>query len=154
MGSSSKNEEYGPTNDRVGTQGCIQTSLDGFKPKFLSDLIRVGARCDGGYVLNERAVLHSQYLMSFGVNDDWSFELDFLNRKPDVKVFCFDHSVSKSVFLKETLNALNDIFSPKFALFVFSFNLSGARQKLSALKYWANIYRGFSRFLTKENVRF
>ena len=60
--------------------------------------------------------------MSFGVNDDWSFELDFLNRKPDVKVFCFDYSVSKSVFLKKMLDALNEILSLKFALLVLSFN--------------------------------
>lgn len=154
MGPSSKEEDYGPTNDRAGTPGVFSPSLDGFRPTFLSDLIRVGARCDGGYVVNERAVLHSLYLMSLGINDDWSFELDFLNRKPDVRVFCFDYSVSKSVFLKKMLNALNEILSLKFALFVFSFNFSGARQKLSALRLWAKIYRGFSRFLAKKNVRF
>ncbi len=83
-------------------------SLQDFKPVLLDDLVRVGAKGDGGYVLNEAAVLHSQYLLSFGINDEWSFEVDLLNRKPDVKVFCFDYSVSKSVFRNKMFDALNE----------------------------------------------
>jgi hypothetical protein len=153
MRSLNNNEECGPIA-RVEAQECIQPSLKAFRPKFLNDLIRIGPRGDGGYVVNERSVLHSRYLMSFGVNDDWSFEQGFLNRKPDVKIFCFDYSVSKGVFRREMLNALNEVFSVKFALLVLSFNLSGVREKLSVLKYQTKVYRGFSRFFARENVRF
>lgn len=129
-------------------------SLEGLRPKFLSDLTRVGAKGDGGYVVNERSVRQSRYLLSFGINVDWSFELDFLDRNPNVTVFCFDHSVSKGMFLKNILKAVNDVLTMKFAAFVFSLNLSTVRQKLSAIKYWAKVYLGFSRFLAKDNVRF
>jgi hypothetical protein len=139
---------------RAATQECSPASLEDFRPKLLGDLIRVGAECDGGYVVNERSVLHSQYLMSFGINDDWSFELDFLKRKPDVKVFGFDYSVSKSVFRSRMLNALNEILSVKFALLICSFNWSGVRRKLSNLKRWTKTYSGFSQFVAKKNVRF
>jgi len=154
MGHSNNNEECGPRADRVEPQECIQPSLKGFRPKFLNDLVRLGPGGDGGYVVNERSVFHSRYLMSFGVNDDWSFELAFLKRKPDVKIFCFDPSVSKDIFRKEMLNALNEVFSVKIVLLVLSFNLSSVRRKLSELRYWTKIYFAFSRFLAGENVRF
>ena len=129
-------------------------SLEAFKPTFLDDLVRVGAKGDGGYVLNEAAVLHSQYLLSFGINDEWSFEIDFLNRKPNMKAFCFDYSVSKTVFRNKMFNALNETLSLKFAWLVLSLNFAGARRKLSELKHWARTYSGFSHFLAAENVRF
>ena len=99
-------------------------------------------------------MLHSQYLMSFGINDEWSFEIDFLNRKPDVKAFCFDYSVSKTVFRNKMFDALNETLSLKFAWLILSLNFARARRKLSELKHWAKTYSGFSRFLAEENVRF
>ena len=150
----SQNDECGPATDGVGARECPQASLKRFRPKFLNDLIRLGVKYDGGYVVNERAVRHSQYLMSFGVNEDWSLELDFLNRNKNVKVFCFDPSVSKSIFGKGMLNALNDVLSMKFVFFALSLNFSDVRRKLRALSHRIQIFRGFSRFLAKENVRF
>src|ERR1700730_11454260 len=114
----------------------MKNSLKSFKPKFLKDLIRVGGAFDGGYVVNERSIHASQYLMSFGVNDDWSFEAQFLNRKPDVKVLCFDHSVSKRVFLNKILDALRQVLSARFLLLVLSQNGRAARRDLAVLKYW------------------
>ena len=140
--------------ERMESRECVQPSLQGLRPTFLNDLIRVGPGCDGGYVVNERSVLRSQYLMSFGVNDDWSFELAFLDRKPDVKVFCYDYSVSKSVFRHQMLDALNEVLSLRFLLVVLLLNLSGIRERFSWLKNRARNYRGFSDFIAKENVRF
>jgi len=64
----------------------MQKSLQSFKPMFLDDLIRVGASFDGGYLVNERSIQSSQYLLSFGVYDDCSFEADFLNRQPNLQI--------------------------------------------------------------------
>jgi hypothetical protein len=132
----------------------MQNLLESLKPRFLDDLIRLGKARDGGYVVNERSVRASQCLMSMGVNDDWSFEAAFLNRNPNLKVFCFDYSVSKTVFLVRVLDALNELLSVRFLLLVLSLNLRGIRRRLSALKYRTKIYFGFSSFFAKENVRF
>jgi hypothetical protein len=129
-------------------------SLERLRPHHLSDLIRVGGEGDGGYVVNERAVRLSRYLLSFGVEFDWSFELDFLQRNPNVGMFCFDPSVSKEAFLKKTLNAVNEVLSLRFAVFLCSFNFPKVRRKLSDVVEWARIYRGFSRFLANEKVHF
>jgi hypothetical protein len=132
----------------------MRNSLEDFRPRFLDDLIRLGGAFDGGYLINERSIRYSQYLMSFGVNDDWSFEEDFLNRKPNLKVLCFDHSVSKKIFLKGTLDALNEILSMRFLLLVLSLNVGGVRRKLSVFKHWTKVYFDFYFFVARENVRF
>ncbi len=129
-------------------------SLERLRPHYLSDLIRVGAEGDGGYVVNERAIRLSRYLLSFGVEFDWSFELDFLKRNPDVAMFCFDPSVSKKAFRKRTVNAVNEVLSLKFAAFLCSLNFPKVRRKLSDVAEWARIYRRFSQFLANEKVHF
>lgn len=132
----------------------MQNSLESLKPLFLNDLIRVGSAFDGGYLINERTINRSKYLMSFGVNDDWSFEEDFLNRKPNLEVFCFDYSVSKQVFWNNALDALRKIFSGKFSWLLLSFKAREARQMLSLLRYWTKLLFRFSLFFGKENVHF
>lgn len=132
----------------------MQRSLEGFRPKLLKDLVRLGNNCDGGYVVNARAILNSHYLISFGVNNDWSFETDFLNRKPDLKILCFDYSVSKTLFLRRLRDTLNEVLSLRFLLLVLSVNFRQVRQRFSDLKDSARIYFDFSSFLARENVQF
>jgi hypothetical protein len=148
------NAGYGATAGGAGTQERVRASLERFRPIFLDDLIRVGPGRDGGYVVNERAIRQSKYLMSFGVNDDWTFELDFLNRKPDVQVSCFDPYVSKRGFLVKMLNAWNEILSLRFVLLAASLNLSRVRRRFSELDVSSGIYYGFKRFIARPNVRF
>jgi len=109
-------------------QNAREVSLRSLKPKFLNDLTRIGARSDGGYVLNQASVQQSQYLLSFGINDEWSFEAEFLERKPQIKVFCFDHSVSKAIFKARMQHSLHDIFSPKLAAHILSLKRARVRQ--------------------------
>lgn len=136
------------------TEENMQYSLESFKPKFLDDLVRVGRAFDGGYVVNERSIRSSQYLLSFGVSDDWSFEAEFLHRKPNLKALCFDHSVSKRILFDKMLDALNEVFSVRFLLLVLSLNIRGVRRRLSDLKHRTKIYYGFCLYLKNENVRF
>ena len=52
-----------------------------FKPKKEYELTRLGKKNDGGYLVGIQTVKESQYLISFGIRDDWSFEKDFLKKK-------------------------------------------------------------------------
>jgi hypothetical protein len=120
----------------------------------LRDLVRLGRAFDGGYVVNERAVRKARHLLSFGINDDWSFEADFSRRAPAAKIWCFDHSVSNDVLREKLVAALNEILSARFILGALSLNFRGVRNKFEALERAARVRSGFSRFISSENVQF
>jgi len=75
----------------------------------INDLIRIGRNFDGGYVISESLMKNSSLLLSFGINDDWSFEEDFCNRN-GVKCYAFDFSIDKNTFLKKALKEINFFF--------------------------------------------
>jgi len=92
--------------------------------------------------------------MGFGINDDWSFELAFIDKNPDVMVFCYDHSISKDIFRRQMFDALNDVMSRRFLWSVLGLKLSAVREKLAMLKYRASVFFRFSHFVARPNVRF
>ena len=61
-----------------------------FKPKKKYSLHRFGKDFDGGYLVGKDTILNSDTLISFGINDDWSFEKDFKKVNLDSKVICYD----------------------------------------------------------------
>jgi hypothetical protein len=67
--------------------------LEKYRPVQLDDLIRLGRKFDGGYVISKRQIEKTKVLLSFGINDDWSFESDFEKSK-HIKIFAYDYSVS------------------------------------------------------------
>ena len=48
-----------------------------FYPKTNCNLLRLGNKNDGGYVVEKNSIKNSEILLSFGLSDDWSFESDF-----------------------------------------------------------------------------
>ena len=76
-------------------------------PKFLkphhiklSNLIRIGPKTDGGYVIDKRVINKTKILITCGLNDDWEFEKSFLHKKPNTKLIAFDHTVDQNFWLK------------------------------------------------------
>ena len=51
-----------------------------FKPykSLRKNLVRIGPRTDGGYVIDKRVIKKSNTIITCGLNDDWEFEKDFL----------------------------------------------------------------------------
>lgn len=80
--------------------GEATANLEHFlQPAGTFDLIRLGRDHDGGYLVDRRDVLASTALISLGINNDWSFEDDFLTFNP-VPLDAYDGSVSPSVYAK------------------------------------------------------
>ena len=128
-------------------------SLRPFRPRRLSDLIRLGRDFDGGYVLNERIISRTRYLLSFGINDDWSFEFAFRTRNQAAQILCFDHTVSKAAFREQSINALNQILSARFILGALTLNFSGVRNKVRALQRSLRLQSDFSSFFSSKSIR-
>ncbi len=128
-------------------------SLASYRPRCLNDLVRLGRDADGGYVINQAAILHSRYLISLGLGNDWSFEADFRKRKPEIKILCFDHSVSRDIFRGRLSNALNEILSLRFLTLLLLGRWRAAWQRLREVKKAARLYFDFRSFCAGENVR-
>jgi hypothetical protein len=124
-------------------------NLERYHPVELNDLVRLGRDHDGGYVVSKRQIEKTDILLSFGINDDWSFEADFERQKP-VEIYAYDYSVSKKC--KQT--EIRDDFG--FMLGSF-FVLRRSRVK----EYWRkisetkrNLKRLYSYFNEKGSRRF
>jgi len=70
-------------------------------PIELDDLIHIGNKFDGGYVLSKKQIEKTEILLSFGVNLDWSFERSFYKEKK-TKIYSYDYStkahLDKNIF--------------------------------------------------------
>ncbi|HXB45818.1 MAG TPA: FkbM family methyltransferase [Puia sp.] len=66
----------------------------------LDGLKRFGKNNDGGYVCSESLVKACKTLLSFGINDDWSFEKDF-TKLSGATCYGFDYSIHRTSFLKK-----------------------------------------------------
>ena len=57
--------------------------------------IRIGNKHDGGYIAYEEICKITENVISIGVEDNVSFDLDFVTKFPQSKVHLFDHTVDK-----------------------------------------------------------
>jgi hypothetical protein len=64
------------------------------KPKKNYLLERIGKDNDGGYLVCPRSIKETSSLISLGINDDWSFEEDFLKKNKNIHVSYFDPGTS------------------------------------------------------------
>lgn len=80
----------------------------------ISDLVRLGSQNDGGYVVNNSSLVDSEVLYTYGVCDDYNFELDYCRRFPEKTCKMFDHTVdyphevSNNLFFKKEALEIND----------------------------------------------
>ena len=59
------------------------------------NLLRVGPRKDGGYIIDQRVIKKSKTVITCGLNDDWEFEKHYLKINSKSKVIAYDHTVNK-----------------------------------------------------------
>ena len=95
------------------------------KPKFETELTRLGKNNDGGYLISQKSLNSTKKLYSFGLNDDHSFEEDFF-KKTNVEVFCYDQSVNYKFFLKHIFKGK---FIKFFQYFRYKFFFDGKKRK-------------------------
>lgn len=82
-----------------------------FQPFDSNDFVRLGKDNDGGYLVNKNDILKTKKLISFGINDDWSFELDFFKIN-DCDLDAYDNSINEQKFIdnKELHQSYKDLF--------------------------------------------
>ena len=60
------------------------------KPKHSYLLKRIGSNNDGGYLVGKNSLKKANCLISFGINDDWSFELSLKKIRNNIPILCYD----------------------------------------------------------------
>src|SRR5574338_47002 len=118
----------------------LPRELDLLAPTIVDDLVRVGNRNDGGYVVPAKTISMVDTLVSMGINDDWQFEEDMLRRKQGLKLHAYDHTISKRIFLRNAaLSAVNVIL---------------LRARVAELRRRARLYNGYRKFFVGQAVHF
>ncbi|GHT05555.1 hypothetical protein FACS189423_09840 [Bacteroidia bacterium] len=80
-------------------------SLKSIAPIQVDDLIRIGRKRDGGYILSQRQFDKTKAILSFGISTDWSFESSFgKQKKEDIAIYAYDYSVSPTSYLRNIGN--------------------------------------------------
>ena len=72
-------------------------------PKYKTDLIRLGSKNDGGYLINKDDIKNSDTLISLGIHDDWEFENDIYKNYKIENIILFDPETSYILILKYLL---------------------------------------------------
>ena len=80
-----------------------------FKPRFSYNLLRIGSRHDGGYLVEKNSLLTAKSLLSFGISDNWEFEKHFLNTNR-IPLKAFDHTIDLLVLFRNVITAFVKIF--------------------------------------------
>ena len=120
-------------------------------PRFLkpyqirsSNLIRVGPKTDGGYIIDRRILNKSKILITCGLNDDWEFERDYLKKNQKTQINAYDHTVNKRfwlsrfkkdiisllLFKKLKINKILDVFKYLDYCFFFRNNNKHFKKKI------------------------
>jgi len=86
-----------------------------FKPykSLRKNLVRIGPKKDGGYIIDKRVIKKSGTIITCGLNDDWEFEKDFLKFNKNCKIIAYDHTVNEEFWNKRFKKNLIDLLKFK-----------------------------------------
>ena len=88
----------------------------------LSNLIRLGRKSDGGYVIDKRVINKTNAIITCGLEAEWSFEKQFQKYNKNCKILAFDHTVNKKFwaerFLKDFIALLAKTFMLPLNIFI------------------------------------
>ncbi|MDR2509547.1 MAG: hypothetical protein LBC77_02760 [Spirochaetaceae bacterium] len=118
-------------------------------PIELDDLVRVGNDFDGGYILSKRMIEKTKIVLSFGVNDDWTFEEDFASIK-DVKIYSYDYSTKNLPFMSGN-------FEINYVLMVYNFFRLKRSRVLHQIRYireQVHLLKSFKMFFDEKKDHF
>lgn len=111
-----------------------------YKPQVKTDLIRLGRDFDGGYVVAQRSINEADALISMGVNDDWSFEKQFIKLN-SIPVNAYDHTVTPKFWRNYVLGSFYQALIP-----------TKARLRRFVLDFL--VFIDYNRFFKKDVIHF
>ena len=105
--------------------------------------------------MSNQVIKNCNFLLSFGLGEDWSLEKYFLKKKTNI-VHVYDHTINYSIFLKKFYKSIKRIFYFKSNLFkiILSFNKLIDFYKINSNKRFIFFKKKVSNFskLNEENL--
>ena len=74
-------------------------------PHYSDNLIRLGSKYDGGYILSNKSIHRSEFLISMGIDYNFDFELDFYKSRKKA-ITMFDYTSTKLSLVKKLIKDL------------------------------------------------
>jgi|TARA_B100001971_G_scaffold53264_1_gene48420 hypothetical protein len=130
----------------MNKQNILEKKYNFLRPIKTNNLIRLGRKMDGGYIVDCNIINNADILITFGLGDgsqipdQWSFELDFIKRNKKLSIFAYDYTVSTSSYIKKIWKYLR-----RFLTF---------RASLDAVKIRLKNYHEYIKFMKLDNVKF
>jgi len=87
----------------------LDKSLKYILPFKINDLIRFGNKNDSGYIISKKPMNNVNFMLSFGMSNNWSFEESFLKVNFKNKVQIYDHTVGYSYFFYNLCKSIKRI---------------------------------------------
>jgi hypothetical protein len=78
---------------------------------YQSDLVRMGNSGDGGYLVSAKSIAKASHLLSIGISDDWTFEVEIAKANPAIAIDGYDRTSGTLVFLYYALKELSAVRS-------------------------------------------
>ena len=88
----------------------LDSSFDYLKPYDEEDLIRLGKKNDGGYIISKKSISTDNCLLSFGMSYEWSFEEEFVSKNQNNFVHIYDHTVDLNFFIYRLYKSIKRLF--------------------------------------------
>lgn len=79
------------------------------KPIHTEDLVRVGRPGDGGYVISSRVIPLTSWLISLGIETEWSFEAEFLALNSRCQLVGVDGTTGVILHLRKAMSSARDL---------------------------------------------
>ena len=95
----------------------LSKNFNYLRPIKVNNLIRIGNKNDGGYIVPSKPFQQIDGIVSFGLGDNFSFEQNALIQNNRLKIIVYDHTVNFFYFLKKFLKSIKRIFYLKSNLF-------------------------------------
>jgi hypothetical protein len=91
---------------RTVSAARVPNDLGFLNPIVVDDLIRLGNKADGGYVLPKSVPETADALISFGIGNDWMFEKDMFKISDRILIHAYDHTVGQRRYLRQIAGAV------------------------------------------------
>jgi len=111
-------------------------------PNYKVKLTRLGSNFDGGYLIPTEFIKKTETLLSFGLNDDWSFENDFKIKNNKLKIYSYDHTVNRKFWYEYTI----------LSIFYFIKNFKNLLKIFKYINYYFFFQKKLKNFHIKKKI--